>query len=131
MPEETIPVVVEETGRIAKEGRIGKDGSQEAFDQIPLLCSKAFSAASAGRRRRRRRRIQQTVQDGSSSVVVVVVQLLSDSFRLRSHRGRKSHSLKEEDEGGRRTPTLLLGFVPRVCSLEMKAVECRTFVDLW
>jgi hypothetical protein len=62
VPEENILVVVEETGRIAKEERIGKDGSQEAFDQTPLLCSKAFSAAAAGRRRRRRRRrIQQTV----------------------------------------------------------------------
>jgi hypothetical protein len=59
VPEENILVVVEETGRIAKEERIGKDGSQEAFDQTPLLCSKAFSAASAGRRRRRG--IQQTV----------------------------------------------------------------------
>jgi hypothetical protein len=62
VPEENILVVVEETGRIAKEERIGKDGSQEAFDQSPLLYSKAFSAVSAGsRRRKRRRRIQQTV----------------------------------------------------------------------
>ncbi len=62
VPEENILVVVEETGRIAKEERIGKDGSQEAFDQSPLLYSKTFSAVSAGsRRRKRRRRIQQTV----------------------------------------------------------------------